>query len=96
MILIILILVFGVSLASMIVFKQWSVAGVAGLAGFFFVIILVTYDTECLVRGECRGWSWIRTFIYSIMPIVMVVMLILAMVKKNKNKGVVQEEAKAT
>lgn len=92
MILLVLLLVFGVSLASMIVFKQWSIMGIAGLVGFTFVIILMTYDTECLVRGQCHGWSWIRTIVYSIMPVALVVMLVISMAKKKKN-NVVEEEA---
>lgn len=34
------------------------------------VIALMVYDTDCLTRGKCAGWSWIRTILYSIVPIV--------------------------
>lgn len=34
------------------------------------VIALMVYDTDCLTRGSCVGWSWIRTILYSIVPVV--------------------------
>lgn len=43
-------------------------------------VILFTYDTNCLVLGNCNVWSWIRTCLYIIFAILMVVMTVLVMV----------------
>lgn len=50
----------------------------------FFVLIL--YDTNCLTKGECYVWSWIRTILYAITPIVFICYMIwlLTMIKRDE------------
>ena len=34
------------------------------------ICALIVYDTNCLTSGGCTPWSWIRTTLYALLPIV--------------------------
>lgn len=40
------------------------------------LIALMVYDTNCLTAGECGVWSWIRTIIFTLIPILMIVLIV--------------------
>jgi hypothetical protein len=59
------------------------------------LVILLAFDTNCLTAGGCSIWSWIRTILNLIMPILFVVMVIMALVhikKMQNNVNKVEEE----
>jgi len=39
-------------------------------------VLLLIYDTKCLVEGNCNTWAWIRTIFLLIVPIIAVVILL--------------------
>jgi type VI protein secretion system component VasK len=45
--------------------------------GWLVFICILVYDTNCLVVGDCRVWSWVRTFFYLIVPIIVIVLFFL-------------------
>ena len=68
-------------------FNAWTVIGL--LFSILFMALSV-YDTHCLTSGNCTVWSWIRTGIYVLMPIIL---LILWMFSFGKDK---EKTSKAT
>lgn len=46
------------------------------LIGFIFSIgfvALMTYDTACLTHGSCDIWSWIRSVLWIIFPVIFMI-----------------------
>lgn len=46
---------------------------------FLFSIIqaaILVYDTNCLTTGACGVWSWIRTALYCVVPVIIYIMFI--------------------
>jgi uncharacterized membrane protein len=66
--------------------KALGAHSIVPLIFWIFSIFLLSYDTECLVGGNCHIWSWIRTILYSIMPTIIIIILLLSMTSNNKNK----------
>ena len=48
------------------------------------VIALMVYDTDCLTKGSCKGWSWVRTILYSIVPVIAILYGVRGMAMKEK------------
>ena len=46
------------------------------LALWMAIVFIITYDTECLVKGKCASYSWMRTVLLSILPIILIMMVI--------------------
>ena len=67
------------------------------LTGF---IVLLAFDTNCLTEGGCSIWSWIRTILNLIVPVLFVVMVIIALVNikkmQNENSAVDEEHKRLT
>lgn len=40
-----------------------------------FTVAIITYDTHCLTAGYCDVWSWVRTILYCILPVIMIIIL---------------------
>lgn len=62
-----------------------------------FIIYLVfmgvtVYDTECLVRGDCNVWAWIRTVLYTILPVILIVVLFHRIGQGNTAQGGTERE----
>ena len=49
------------------------------------LILLFVYDTDCLTRGGCGVWSWIRTILNVIFPIVFLIIIISTLVKRKSD-----------
>lgn len=53
-----------------------SKIGAIFIVPFLFIwlitIPLLTYDTHCLTDGPCGVWSWIRTVLYCITPLIVI------------------------
>lgn len=62
----------GIITPSWVIFTQ--------VVAFFFWLIfiaLLIYDTDCLTTGNCNVWSWIRTILYAILPVLGIVFMVL-------------------
>lgn len=57
----------------------FSVALVFSFIAFIIYAVLLTYDTACLTAGQCNIWSWIRTAIYTIIPVILIIIAIIAL-----------------
>lgn len=47
-------------------------------------VALLIYDTNCLTAGQCNVWSWIRTVLYLILPIIIIIAEI-SMIRQFRN-----------
>jgi hypothetical protein len=66
--------------------KRYFSAGLAiGLVFSLLFIAITTYDTECLVKGQCIAWSWIRTILYILFPTIIIIMTIFALSTKDSS-----------
>jgi uncharacterized membrane protein len=58
--------------------RKSSPGVIAGFViGWFVFICFLVYDTNCLVVGDCRVWSWVRTLFYLIVPVIVIVLFFL-------------------
>ena len=48
-------------------------------------IALLIYDTQCLTAGSCNTWSWIRTILYVIFPVIALLTAFFSLFTKNPN-----------
>lgn len=58
------------------------------LLGIFLWLLYIgifTYDTNCLTRGSCDVWSWIRTILHIIIPILSLILLTASLGQKDHN-----------
>lgn len=54
-------------------FKHMQVIdAIKALTPFFITTLLFIYDTDCLVKGGCYVYSWIRTVLYLISIIIII------------------------
>jgi len=53
--------------------KMMDVFITASIMTLIYVGLLI-YDTNCLTKGQCNVWSWIRTILYLILPIIVILM----------------------
>lgn len=60
-------------------------AAIALLMSLGFLVLLV-YDTQCLTMGSCSTWSWVRSVLYVIVPVVSMIMLIVSAYGSGKNE----------
>jgi ABC-type dipeptide/oligopeptide/nickel transport system permease component len=49
------------------------------------LITLIVYDTNCLTAGQCNTWSWVRTALYIILPIISLVLSTIALFMSFKS-----------
>lgn len=66
-------------------------SGNIGVGIICFIIIslytaLIVYDTNCLTKGSCNIWSWVRTIMYTILPIIMLVVSLFAFIMSKSAK----------
>lgn len=54
--------------------------------------LLMAFDTNCLSAGQCDVWSWIRTSLYIILPVILIILMAIALLSEDKEKR--QEQAK--
>ena len=54
--------------------------------------LLFAYDINCLVKGNCTIWSWIRTFFYLFSVLLTVLAMILIAMERMKPKKPVEEK----
>jgi len=67
------------------------------LAAIFMILFsvgytaLITYDTNCLTKGYCGVWSWIRTVLYIIFPVISLITMLIAFVFSPREKETTNE-----
>lgn len=60
------------------------------LLGFILSIAFISlfaYDTLCLTEGNCGVWSWIRTVIYVLIPVIAMLAWVVSLFQKNPNNN---------
>jgi uncharacterized membrane protein len=70
--------------AAVATFLNYTEETLIGLILWVAIFAIVIYDTECLATGNCGTWSWIRMVLWSIIPVFVIVVLIMAMVRNKK------------
>lgn len=72
---------------------QWS--GLFSIILFIFISLLTIYDTDCLTVGGCTTWSLVRAILYSIIPVIVIVLVLYSYMTQldNKPKKVKEEES---
>lgn len=67
---IVYVLVILASIITSLAHRSFSSMTAVGMLLASIVICIMVYDTHCLTSGNCGVWSWIRTGIYVIIPII--------------------------
>lgn len=55
--------------------------------------ILLAYDTACLTSGNCGIWSWVRTVLYILIPIIGIIIWIVSLLRNNKSNTTLIDES---
>jgi hypothetical protein len=76
-----------VGLLTIIKQNKVSVGSIIGMLFCLGFIALLVYDTNCLTNGACGVWSWIRTILYIIFPIIGLIIALVALVKPKKEEN---------
>jgi len=45
---------------------------------FVVLTALLVYDTNCLTQGTCGVWSWVRTILYCIGPVTLILLVLIS------------------
>jgi|APGre2960657444_1045066.scaffolds.fasta_scaffold426298_1 hypothetical protein len=53
--------------------KSFNSGFVVAMFLWLAIALLIVYDTACLTSGQCTAWSWIRTVLYAIIPILLII-----------------------
>ncbi len=62
-----------ISIITAIVQKTFSAAFFISFLFSIGFVALLTYDTHCLTSGYCGIWSWIRTGMYILFPVIFMI-----------------------
>lgn len=57
--------------------QSYSVAIVAFIA-LILSGALVAFDVNCVEMGGCTKFSWLKTFLYTVNPVIMIILIIVA------------------
>lgn len=60
-------------------------AAIALLTSVAFLMLIV-YDTQCLTMGSCSTWSWVRSIMYVLVPVIGLIVLIVGLFGGKKEK----------
>lgn len=53
--------------------------------------ILLAYDTACLTSGNCGIWSWVRTVLYIVIPIIGIIIWIISLIRNKNDTSLVND-----
>lgn len=73
-------------LGAIIKARQFTVMQIISFFVSLGMILLIIYDTDCLTKGSCNVWSWIRTIIYVIFPTLVIILLGLSLFTVDEDK----------
>ena len=59
--------------------KRFTAGYVISSIIWILFAVLIVYDTACLTTGQCTAWSWIRTVLYAILPVIVIIMYMFAL-----------------
>lgn len=68
------------------------VAYIISLIITLLLITLIVYDTNCLTAGQCNTWSWVRTSLYVILPIISLILATIALATSFKEPRNTQQQ----
>lgn len=62
-------------------------SGIMFLLLWVMFAMLIVYDTDCVVSGGCVAWSWVRTVLYMLLPMITsVILMVVIFMRKDKDK----------
>lgn len=64
---------------------KFTASYVIGLLVTLLFIGLLTYDTACLTAGNCGIWSWIRTILYILSPVIAISLFVISFFTEKKS-----------
>jgi hypothetical protein len=74
-------------------FTAWTAIGM--LFSILFMALTV-YDTHCLTAGNCTVWSWIRTGLYILIPVISLIVWMFSFGNKDGDKDSKRKMKKKT
>lgn len=89
-------LVILLSIIGMIQQKQLGVSAFFGLLLGIAFAWLIVYDTDCLTQGQCTVWSWIRTMLYVLFPVLMLILVAIGFVSARRTPAPLTEQPNTT
>lgn len=72
--------------------KTFSASSFAGLVIWIGLAALIVYDTHCLTIGGCTIWSTVRTVLYSILPVIVILLIFVSFFSKPEQKAVEEKK----
>lgn len=69
---------------AVVTFMNFTIEGLVTLIFWIILFAVSIYDTQCLVQGNCFAWSWVRTVLWAIIPIIMIAVIISALARNKK------------
>jgi len=78
-------------------FKLYPFKTLLALVIYIAMLSLIVYDTNCLSTGDCHIWTWVRLVLYSILPILSIIMIFVSLFSdklSNEIKNHVQNAKK--
>jgi len=75
-----------VGLIGSIMSKTFNLFTGIGLFFSLLFVVFLTYDTNCLTEGNCGVWSWIRTVLYILFPVISLILLLVGLVTGKSKK----------
>ena len=83
-IVIIIYLILDIILAVLLIKSGNVSAGVITFIIFTLISLLLAFDVNCTIDGQCNIWSWIKTGLIAISPLLLIIVLIKGTIDKNK------------
>ncbi len=72
------------NLIGSIIIGEFILTTIFSLLVSVLFIALTMYDTQCLITGGCTVWSWIRTYLYLLIALFMIIGVIYLIIIKKK------------
>jgi len=73
-----------IGLVGTITSKKFTLGAAFGTLFSIIFVALITYDTACLTNGFCGTWSWVRTIMYVLFPVIGLVAFFIALLSGKK------------
>lgn len=84
---IIYLIVTSLSVLGALVSRTISWQGIIMTMIWLALAALIVYDTHCLTSGQCSTWSSIRTVIYSIIPVLAIITMLMAVFPSSQQES---------
>lgn len=83
-----------VAMVSSVYHKTFSAGSIVGLILWLLIAAVFVYDTNCLTYGSCDVWSWVRTILYGIIPLFVMLLILYILLTSKSDKQQAEENGR--